>query len=286
MGTSANTVFIGGDYATMPIIMAAAEVWGASGGKWFSRGFKGSGDVNLVSAAAGATGAKYQDWRRAIASGHYIWGVADNGTTVVPAGPTIIASIGKDALLFVVSKNCKITQDTISTDFDTDTAGTLRLLFGVSGTDKGYSADKWQAYTYTADSGERKWVQSASILNGTIGTQAMTVIDGYDMIEKVAADPYGIGYVSSAFLDIDKVTALNIGGKIFPNQNPKYRWIVRDTTSTSAGEFEYPASLIRTLRVLTAGDGRATAINMMGNIFADPEFQNGPLYRATSYWVN
>jgi prepilin-type N-terminal cleavage/methylation domain-containing protein len=277
---TANAITIGGDYATMPILMAAAETWAAKGGKWLTRGFKGSGDVANVTTAT----ARYPDWRRTLASTQFAWGIADNKVqAITPGANQALQDIGRDAFVFIVSKNCKLTTDDINTDSDTDTAVTLRGLFGVTGTDKGYSADKWQAYTYDANSGSRKYAQSAAVLNGPIGSLAQTVQDDQEMVEKVAADPYGIGYCSAAFADTDKVTILGIGGKTYPNQNPKYRWVVRDTPGTAAGEFEYP--FIRILRVLTMNDGRNVNNTTFGFILADTEFQNGPLFRATSYWT-
>ncbi len=121
------------------------------------------------------------------------------------------------------------------------------------------------------------------MLNAAIGSQAVTVTDDAEMVEKVAADPYGIGYCSAAFADADKVTILSLNGKLYPNQNPKYRWLVPENPTVTPGEFEYP--LIRTLRVLAMNDGRNTNNTTFGYILADTEFRNGPLFRATSYWT-
>ncbi|OPZ82834.1 MAG: putative major pilin subunit [bacterium ADurb.Bin429] len=77
----ASTITIGGDYATMPIVAAAAEVWMAKGGKVFTRGFKGAGDVTNVTVAT----AKNADWRRALAGAQFVWGIADNRVqTITP----------------------------------------------------------------------------------------------------------------------------------------------------------------------------------------------------------
>jgi len=271
---ASNVVSVGGDYATMPLVMAAAEVWAGNAKKWYSRGFKGSGDYTVTP----GTNAKFADFRRAAASTHYVWGIAD-GTAV--AGSQ--RAIARDAFVFIVSKNCKINYASISsTDFDTST-GDLATIF--NGADKGYSANVFQAYTMDKNSGSRTYAISGLAGLGGIGTQAVTVTDDLDMVEKVAADPYGVGYCSAAFADTDKVTILDIGGKIFPNQNPKYRWLVRDDPTASTGEFEYP--LIRTLKVQLKGNGGAVpaTAGQFANIFQDTEFQNGPLFRATSYWL-
>ena len=81
----------------------------------------------------------------------------------------------------------------------------------------------------------------------------------------------------------DLVTILSLDGKLYPNQNPKYRWLVPEHPTAAPGEFEYP--LIRTLRVLAMNDGRNTNTTTFGYILADGEFRNGPLFRATSYWT-
>ncbi|OPZ88072.1 MAG: Type II secretion system protein G precursor [bacterium ADurb.Bin429] len=273
-GTPASTVIsIGGDYATMPVVMAAAEVWAGYGGKWYSRGFKGSGDY------LNGTGATFADFRRAAASTHYVWGVAD-GTADTGAAQLAVA---RDAFVFIVSKNCKINYAGISgTDFDTST-GALATIFN-DATYKGYSANVYQAYTMDKWSGSRSYAINIAGLGG-IGTQAVTVTDDLDMVEKVAADPYGVGYCSAAFADIDKVTILDLNGKIFPNQNPKYRWLVPDAPTSTPGEFEYP--LIRTLKVQMAGNGGtdSSANTTFSFGLRDAEFKNAPLFRATSYWT-
>ncbi len=269
----ANVISIGGDYATMPIVMAAAEVWAGYNGKWYSRGFKGSGDYG------NGTGAKFADFRRAAASLHYVWGIAD-GTPDTGAAQ---APIARDAFVFIVSKNCKLNIGGLSsTDFDTSTAALAGIF---NGADKGYSANVFQAYTMDKNSGSRTYAVSGLAGLGGIGTQAVTVTDDIDMVEKVAADPYGVGYCSAAFADTDKVTILDIDGKIFPNQNPKYRWLVRDDPTASTGEFEYP--LIRTLKVQMLGSGGVEPLvnGVFARAFAHAEFQNGPLFRATSYWL-
>jgi prepilin-type N-terminal cleavage/methylation domain-containing protein len=281
-----NTVTLGGDYATMPLIMAAAEVWTGYTGKWHSRGFKGSGDYAL------GTGAKFQDVRRAAASGHYVWGIADGK----PAGAGQLR-IGYDAFVFIVAKNTKLAPAYLSTtnilggsDFAICSAQ-LQSLFA-DATYKGYSANVYQAYTYDRHSGSRVYAEAA--IGAAIQTQAVTATDDADMVEKVAADPYGIGYCSAAFADLDKVhivgiyanaTDPNTTAKLFPSQNPKYRWLLRDTIGAAPGEFEYP--LVRLLRVQYAGAGDATTVSNLdgfAQIFGNPEFQNGPLFK-TSYWV-
>jgi len=275
----ATTITIGGDYATMPIIAAAAEVWMAKGGKVFTRGFTGAGDVTNVTVAA----AKNAEWRRALAGAQFVWGIADNAVqAITPAANQALQDIARDAFVFIVSKHSKITAGGLGADdHDTGTAQ-LATLF-CDATYKGYSANVYQAYTLGANSGARKYAESAGVLNAAIGSRAITVTDDRDMVEKVAADPYGVGYCSAAFADPDTVTILSLDGKLYPNQNPKYRWLVPEHPTAAPGEFEYP--LIRTLRVLAMNDGRNTNTTTFGYILADGEFRNGPLFRATSYWT-
>jgi hypothetical protein len=245
------TVVIGGDTAGMPLLRAAADVWAAKGGTWYTMGFLGQTPPQTKVGKAAK---------------HYVWLDASGSGAGTP--------IAQDAFVFIVSNNCKIPVGDIGKDADT----TLAELSGIlCGPEKGYKADIFQAYTLGAKDGSRAYAQSATVLNGTIGKLAMTVKDDSDMVEHVAADPYGIGYCSAAAADTDKVTILGLDGKLYPNQNPKYRWLVLDTAAHAAGEFEYP--LIRTLRLRTKGDGAVLAAMM-----ADPEFLNGPLFK-TGYYI-
>lgn len=253
-----HTVLIGGDGAGMPLLMAAAEFWAAKGGKWFSRGCKGSGDYTAGRKAT------FADFRRAVAGGHYAWLTADDGGGGTP--------VAKDALVFIVAKNCTIAS-LATTHYDIATAELARLYAAGSGAAR--------LYTYDANNGNRAYLAKTlrrwGAANGKEFGPGMTAVrDDLDMVAKVAADPNAIGYCSSSVVDIEKVTILALGGKRYPNQNPKYPTIVRDTPEWLRDEFEYP--LIRTLRLHTAGDGASLAA-----IMRHENFKQGPLFAASYF---
>jgi len=236
---NANTITIGGDFATMPIITAAAEAWKKlAGSAYYTRGFMGS------SAVTGRPG-------------DYIWGYSDAGYT----GAAGQYAIGKDALVFIVSKNTKLASGFFDGGitngvFAASTAAIQALFMGNGGT--GYSASVFQAYTYNSYSGNLSFLHK---LGMTTGTQAVVATDDQDMVAKVASDPYGIGYCSSAMADPSQVqilgnAAINGGpstASYFPQTNPKYRWIMPNTTSG------FGAGFVRTLYVVAGGNAAPTS---------------------------
>jgi ABC-type phosphate transport system substrate-binding protein len=116
-----------------------------------------------------------------------------------------------------------------------------------------------------------------------VGAFAVRVMDDYEMVDKVAADPYGIGFCSSAMADTSKVKILDIttsGGvaATFPNQNTKYRWVMPDSSAGTS----WP--LVRDIRVITGGDGSG-AVSKFLTPASWMTFQNGPLFQA-SYWAS
>jgi len=247
---TANTIVIGGDFAGMPLVMAAAEVWSAKTGTWYSRGFKGTRVVPTEKQGAPAR--------------HFAWLDASDSGKGVP--------VARDALVIIVAKYGKLavarTADAARAD--------LVNLFGTA-----CAPSTVQAYTYDAASGTRAYLAGTLRAWGApagkeIGAGALTVRDDLDMVERVAADPYGIGYCSAAMADQDKVTILALDGKRYPNQNPKTPWLLPADPAPVPGAFEYP--LIRTLRVRASGDGTALVA-----IMTDPAFRQGPLF-TTSYF--
>jgi hypothetical protein len=252
-----HTVTIGGDLAGMPLLRAAAAVWTAKGGTITDGGFTGM--------AATPKDAKGKPAR------HFAWvDASDSGKGTV---------VAQDALVIIVSKNCKLpglmAEVGSMPDLNAAPADLVRLFGTASDPAKG------QVYTYTPASGTRAYLAGklrgwGAAKGAEFGTGALPVGDDLEMIEKVASDPYGIGYCSAVFADTDKVNMLAIDGKLYPNQNPKYRWLVPETPAIIPGEFEYP--LIRILRLRTSGDGAVLA-----GICTDPAFLDGPLY-VTSYF--
>lgn len=253
------TITIGGDYPAYPLVLAAADVWATKGGTWYSRGFRGSGDY------FNGTGAKFQDFHRAVASGQYAWATADDS-------PTVGIPIAKDAMVIIVSQNCKI--PAISTGGVATTTGLVHLF------STGYVENKLQVYTYNQNNGTRAYLTGklkewGATTNKEFGVTAQVVADDSDMVDKVAADPYGIGYCSAGFADNEKVTILGLHVNdityYYPNNDPAKRWVVPD----DAADSNYP--LIRTIRVLTGGEGKKLALLMH-----DKGFLAGPLFK-TSY---
>jgi hypothetical protein len=97
----------------------------------------------------------------------------------------------------------------------------------------GYSADAWQAYTYDACSGNRTYFEREVVGGARPGKKVIMVASDEAMVDRVAADPYGIGYCSSAFADLDRVQILGITkpdgtAYLFPSANPNYRWGLSD----------------------------------------------------------
>jgi prepilin-type N-terminal cleavage/methylation domain-containing protein/prepilin-type processing-associated H-X9-DG protein len=272
------TITIGGDMATMPILTAAAEAWKKSpaGASYYTRGFLGKGNTTGRPA-------------------DYVWGFADGGTI-----PTNGYALGKDVLVFVVSKNTKISSSyfngPISSGTYSATTANIQSLLNyydpTLGSYTGYSANAVQAYTYDGNSGNLAFLNSASV-NMIVGSQAIVATDDQDMVNKVSADPYGIGYCSSAMADPNKVQILGIAtgataANFYPQTNPKYRWIVPATSSS----ITVPVGFVRTLYAVAAGNAVASnganfadsMLNTSSN-FVTTSLQAGPLF-AASYLAN
>jgi len=226
--------------ATMPILTAAAEAWKKkAGANYFSRGFLG----------------QYATTGRPV---DYAWGCAD-GQGAVTAGAPINTSVtpnqyylGRDTFVFIVSKSTKIASNqffagttfgsalgaTSNGVYSCSTAAINYMMNGNGGT--GYSANAFQAYAYdnngTTMNGNSVFAQHLGI---TVGSQAVIATDDQNMVNLVAADPYGIGFCSSAMADPNKVQILGVidangASQFYPQTNPKYRWIM---PNSSAGLF-------------------------------------------------
>jgi type II secretory pathway pseudopilin PulG/inorganic pyrophosphatase len=212
----AATVAIGGDGCTEPLIAAAARAWNAAtpGSKIMTRGFNG------VANTLGQRTKGFTSWA---------WGSGDG-----QPGSNLV--IGHDVLLMIVNQNCKIgtlidrndKQPTAHGIAAADqvycaTPGDIARLFAA-----GYAESSVQAYTFDAKSGSRAFFQRAFGVK-TIGKQAITVADDREMQDKVAADPYGIGYMSNALVDLSRVQVLGIRKadgtyQIYPQADAKHRW--------------------------------------------------------------
>jgi len=247
-----DTVVIGGDYAGLPLVFAAAEAWAANGGRWYSRGFVGANHLT--------------DWQKAKDAGRYVWLDASGAETGTP--------VAKDALVVIVAKACRIPA---IGNAGAVTAEALVRLFA-----QGFAHDAVQVYSYHPVNGNHAYLAGklrawGAVKGAEISAQAVISRDDCELVERVAADPYGIGYCSAAMADVDRVTILDlrIGDTIhsYPSSNPAARRVV----PWRAADCRYP--LLRTLRVRTAADGAALA-----NIITTPEFQQGPLFK-TGYFA-
>ena len=135
-----------------------------------------------------------------------------------------------------------------------------------------------------------------------MGSQAVIATDDQDMVNKIAGDPYGIGYCSSAIADPNKVQILGIAtststANFYPQTNPKYRWLVPSSTSgitlNNGLTFTSGSGFIRTLYCVANGnaasvsDSTRFADSMLapGSSFVTTSLQAGPLFQA-SYLPN
>ncbi len=258
-----TTIALGGDFASEPILIAAAEAWKKkAGAAYFTRGFLGQDVI---------TG-RNED---------YVWGFADGDKPQGNAYP-----IARDALVFIVSKNTKITIPSLHAEngmAELDDA----TLHGLC--EAGYCPRALSIYSYNHNNGNllflvKHYEQAGDPL--VIGKQAIIATDDQDMVNKVACDPYGIGYCSAAMADPERVTVVDLvqrDGTVarFANNDPAHRW-------------QYPAAphwpLMRTLYAVCNGKAAAT---QQGNSFADVmlapgaagtrALQAGPLFVAGYY---
>ncbi|MHB9132756.1 MAG: type 2 periplasmic-binding domain-containing protein, partial [Armatimonadota bacterium] len=280
----ATTVTVGGDFPGMPLALAAADIWAQLGGKWFTRNFTGSGDATSKARAA---------------SGQYVWMIADG--TGLAANQYEIA---RDAFVFIVSKNTKLTAVTIggvaginsgvgevyNTTQPALTTATISNLFlqnsgFVDPSDPLNAGSARCAYVYNAFAGNTTYLQNVvtisipSILTGYKGT---VVSDDLEMVEKVAGDPYGIGYCSAAFADPDKVKILDVvdaatgAATHYPNNNPKYASTFPTGYNTS---IDYP---YRRLIKAEVKDATLEGFNFK-QVMVNANFQLSPLFM-TGYW--
>lgn len=210
--TDTSTYTIGGDSCTEALIRTAAYAYAASSSKAVitTRGFRGQYDL------AGR-------------DKNYLWGGGDGKAK----GQRII---GHDAMLVIVNKNCKISAIAQETNLYPTGSRIMRedqtylatpeniyRLFTI-----GYIENSLSCYTYNTDSGSRAFF-TAKFANGKgISKRAIEVANDSEMMGAVAKDPYGIGYLSSALVDLDRVQVLALstpqGDFCYPSGNVKTRW--------------------------------------------------------------
>ncbi|MHB9024110.1 MAG: hypothetical protein ACYC7E_08030 [Armatimonadota bacterium] len=121
--------------------------------------------------------------------------------------------------------------------------------------------------------------------------EAVNIENDQDMVDKVAADPYGIGYCSSIFADLERVQILALKDPAtgeeyyYPNADPAHRWEVGEDAPTPA---QWP--LARTLYAVVGGKAeKGGKYTTFADFFLKPGSKGrtcllrGPLF-TVSYW--
>jgi len=190
-GASSARIMLGGDYCTYPILCAAAEGWKQQAhADYLTNGFTGQ---HAPRTAPG-------DDR------DYLWGCADDER---PTGNAI--PIARDALVIIIAKGSKIpfvepkgvAKDIVVLDY-----AQLRAFFS-----QGRFDGRFQAYTYDNYSGTARYFCRQFGENGQplqTASNCIRCANDPEMVAKIAHDPYGIGYCSSAFLDTTRVAVVNL----------------------------------------------------------------------------
>jgi len=196
--TGSGKLTVGGEYVTRPLLLAAAQMYGA----YSTPGFNGQNST------AGRP------------SRNRVWGAVSGAKG--PSSP----AIAYDALLFIVAKGSRIPSlPSLSNQTYAVDIGFLHQAFT-----QGYVANSVQVYHMnTAASATDAYARSIAKVT-RYGKGAIQVKNDLEMVEKVANDPYGIGYCSSAFADPDRVTILApvIAGAtyVWPRSSKKFRWVM------------------------------------------------------------
>jgi len=247
----AGTVAVGGEYATNPMLMAAARVCG----DYYTAGFKGQ---------FYSMGRPQADW---------VWGT-------VSSGPEKIApkAMAYDALCIVVAKGSRIpTLPAYANTTYAVTPAAIKTLFEI-----GYRKDYVQVYHLPGQYCNTNAYVKKVIGNTNWGIDAVEVANDAEMIEKVANDPWGIGYCSSAFADPDRITILSpiIGENIYvwPRASAEMRWVM---PSFAESDWPWKRSLDVTTSPGQLASGIATALHT--GPFVKKGLYKGPLF-TWGYW--
>ena len=265
--TSPASVTVGGEPCTRAILLAAAGVWHVRAkAAIVQHGFHGQYAVQQHGAS-------------------YLWGTGDGQPPARHAVP-----IARDLVVVITAKISHIQCDLFHLDPDTANPvsvwdiAMVRKAFNL-----GFQPNVIQAYTFDNNSGTRRFFTMHLGTPGQplqFGARTITVKDDYAMVNKVAADPYGIGYCSSAIADPNRVQIIGLrtpDGKVhlFPQDDPKARWIMPATPP------DWP--LTRTLYAECGGKAWRSDGTGIANVMLAPgapgtkALRAGPLFRA-SYW--
>ena len=208
---------LGGEYAVKPFIEAAAALY--AGGS-YTRGFNGSDGVRGT---------------------NYVWGYGTEGPgQEVDTGGQHIAAIAFDAVCVIVAKGSRIQLKNSDDSFAFKLPSMFKSTYIVPTADMrtlftaGYQKDGLQVYRMSDKHGITTYVKRAvgmlsdsPAVNESFGTDSVLVENDLQMVEKVASDPYAIGYCSSAFADPDRVVVLGLSEtEIWPTASDRSRWTV------------------------------------------------------------
>ncbi len=259
--TIPDSVTIGGEPCTRAILLAAAGIWRKmASADIVLDGFNGQYAVKKHGSC-------------------YLWGTGDG---VKPAGNEI--AIARDAVVMIAAYPSRIPAKFMTGSagdtYALDTAS-VRKLYGI-----GYRKKTLQIYTFPKSSGTRRFFSENFAENGKplqFGPGSITVKDDFAMVNTVAKDPYGLGYCSSAIADPNKVQILGLKTPdgvlhLYPQSDPKNRWIVPDTP-------DWP--LLRTLYAEYGGNAWTAEGTGIANVMLTPgaagtqALQAGPLFKAS-----
>ena len=174
--TCPDSIVIGGDYCTRPILQAAAEAWRVKAGAPFMN--------------ANFTGERNTAGRGA----DFLWGYAGGEVPaygLVPGNP--------NDMVMIVAKDCRIPKSLIGKKVEgrlvIDRA-IIRRLFGI-----GRQFGEFQTYTYPdgalPDFFCRQFGTNTAPL--VISPGAIPVKDCFEMIDRISEDPLGIGYCPAIY---------------------------------------------------------------------------------------
>ena len=209
-------------------------------------------------------------------------------------------AMARDAMVVIVNNASTIKHGSINLTADADgvyyralTLNELRTIFNSDGSTASHVIGKrshdWQVYLLPPADGTRRFLDAGATPSG----YRLTIPDGFSghgsaqnyhgtychddwgILDKVTADPLGIGIVSAAVADQHRVTIAMIkdipGGKAAWRQLPNCSYSGTDICPTSHWPFT------RTLYVRCSGAARRADGRGIGNVMFDP---NGNGYRA------
>jgi prepilin-type N-terminal cleavage/methylation domain-containing protein/prepilin-type processing-associated H-X9-DG protein len=271
VGSATGSLVLGGEYVTYPLLSAAGALY--TGGNVFTRGFLGQT----------YTTARPDD-------GSWAWGQA-NGLATLQADLPYTA-IAYDAVCVIVSKGTKIPTGTLdgsgypglgTYSNDTYVVGTTTIcdLFG-----RGYQQGTVQAYRMGDKFSTTGTIKYALGWTGDFGTESITVANDLEMVDKVANDPYGIGYCSTVFADPTRVTILGLVNAsdptkpyIWPRSSTKFRWVMPTMAEST---WPWKRALQVDVKANSSGTGAMIKANLEGGAIMN-NLELGPLFKM-GYW--